>query len=150
MKTTTLFLSALGTASLLIAPVAFSGEQEGKAKAPAVEIPRDTLVKFHTAVNAQVLEHLNPKLSLADRFSRRIAPRSGIHFHAEIAGAPEGEIIPFKVMRNDLTNPKERKSETFATGRFNSETGEVALFDEGKGAFVPAPEHPSIGKGATS
>ena len=148
MKTTTLFLSALGTASLVVASITIAGEQQ--AKAPAEEIPRETLVKFHQAVNAQVLEHLNPKISLADRFSRRIAPRSGIYYHAEIAGSPKGKIIEFKVVRNDHTNPKELKREVFANGRFNSNTGEVALFDEAKGTFVPAPEHPSIRKGGTT
>ena len=146
MKTTALFLCTLATASLALIPPTISGERQ-QAAAPA---DKELMTKFHVAVQAQVLGHLNPKPSLADRFSRTLRPMPSKYFDTQIVKTGDDGVVDFNVMKNDRTDPKAPKRTALTAGRFNGKTGEVFLFDGIKGKFVPAIEHPAIDKGATS
>jgi len=146
MKTTALFLCTLAIASLALVPPTISGEPQ-QAAAPA---DKELMTKFYVAVQAQVLGHLNPKPSLADRFSRTLRPMPSKYFDTQIVKTGKDGVVDFNVMKNDRMDPKAPKRTAFTAGRFNGKTGEVFLFDGTKDTLVPAVEHPSIKKGATS
>ncbi len=143
MKTTTLSLYALVPASAALIAVAAAGGRDPEP--PTGKAPR----AFHQAIQVQVLQHINPKESLANRFSRALLPMPSKYYEVEIAGVDGGGNVEFRIVHVDTTTKKPTLT-PFTTGNYDHETGQVFLFDAAKGKRVPALEHPAIGKGATS
>jgi hypothetical protein len=148
MKRKIIFLCTLASASAALILPSISGERlqiQPVAKSK-IEVP----AKYYAAVQNQVLQHLNPKVPIAQRFSRTLRPMSSKYYDSEIVSHSKDGITEFNVRHIDRSDPKKPKTAVFASGKFNSKTNEVFLVDAATGKYVPALEHPLIRKGATS
>lgn len=146
MKKTRTFLLVLASASALLILPSNSGDSKQAAKARPAEVPvsKELLAKAHSEVNARVLEHLNPQESLADRFSRRMVPRSQ-YYRAEFATtSKDSKRAQFKIVHHKGIARKPGEGQVVAFGFYESETGGVFLYDVKSGRHVRAGVHPLI------
>lgn len=148
MKTKTILLCTLASASIALTPPAISGEKlqiQAVAK-PQIKVP----AKYYVAVQEKVLKHLNPKVPVSRRFSRTLRPMPSKYYDTEIVSHSKDGIVAFNVRHIDRSDPKKPTTAVLTLGKYNSKTDEVFLVDAASGKYVPALEHPQISKGATS
>lgn len=152
MKLKRIFLCTLASISVALILPALSDDPSQKQGAAQVKVRLDPKieVKYFEAVQVQVLKHLNPKVPISQRFSRVLRPMPRQYYDSEIARSGKGGIVEFYIMHNDRMDPEKPLRTRFASGKFNSRTGEVFLLDSARGKYVLAEEHPQIRKGVTS
>lgn len=140
-----LSLVALASASAALVLPALSENEQVKPIEPIVEVEAKIQERFHTAVYQQVLEHINAKMPVADRFSRVLNPMPMQYYASEIVSRGEDGMVDFRIVHFDRSlRDKQNGRKLVTTGQFNSKTGEVLLMDAIKGEFVPAAQHPLI------
>ncbi len=99
----------------------------------------------YVAINTQILRHINPEVSQANRFSRVLVHRPEKYFDYKIFGENVEGSIEFEIMHINRIIEKPTQV-VVATGRFNSKTGELLLKDDASGQYVVASEHPLLKK----
>lgn len=113
---------------------------------PKVELEAKIQQKYYTAVEQQVLQHLNPKIPVSERFSRVLRPMPSQYYAAEIVKNGEDGMIEFRIVHMDRLIQENQKPTFVVTGQFNGGSGEVFLMDAASRKYVPAAAHPLIRK----
>ena len=106
------------------------------------EIKNERSHACYQAVEANILVHLNPEVSFADRFSRVARPIPEKYYSAVITSQDVEGVIGFEIVFTDrrimtTTSPKV----VIATGKYNSKNSELFLMDDQTGEPVAAAEH---------
>lgn len=140
-----LSLLALASASAaLVLPVLSENEQVKPLEA-ILDVEAKIQERYYTAVHQQVLEHINAKMPVSDRFSRVLRPMPMQYYASEIVSGGEDGMVDFRIVHFDRTIQDKQNGRTLVTtGQFNSKTGEVLLMDAITGKFVPAAQHSLI------
>ena len=116
MKRKLIFLCTLASASVALIAPSISGEKilTQTAAKPAVKLEGKTASIYHTVVYNQVLQHLNPKVPLAQRFSRTLRPMPSKYYDSEIVRQGKDGVVLFNVRHVDRSDPKKPTTAVFA------------------------------------
>lgn len=145
MKPKLSFLCLLLSASALsILPVVSQDAEKQVAKTEA-QLKQARQQACYVAIQSQILQHINPELSRADRFSRVMRPMPQQYYTHQIVSEDAEGMIQYEIIHiNRMTlNPTQV---VVATGTFNSKTGLLLLKNQHNGESVMASEHPLIKK----
>ena len=145
MKPKLSFLCLLLSASALSILPVVSQDAEKQAPKTEAQLKQARQQACYVAVQSQILQHINPEVSQANRFSRVMRPMPEQYYTQKIVsenaeGMIEFEIIHINRMVLNTTQV------VVATGTFNSKTGELFLKNNQNGESVMASEHPLIKK----
>lgn len=135
-------LSLCTLTSAISMSIATAGKPVQAASAEGPEIPAKMRSIFYVAVHEQVLQHLNGKVSIADRFSRTLRPMPSRYYEAELVTNGKKAMM-FNLILNDRSNPQKPVREISAVGKYYPATKEIRLYD--KGVELPAKAHPLLG-----
>ena len=145
MKPKLSFLCLLLSASALsILPVASQDAAKPITKTDA-QLTQERQQACSVAIQSQILQHINPEVSRADRFSRVMRPMPAQYYTYKIGSDDAAGMIAFEIIHINrmISNPTQV---VVATGTFNSKTGELLLKNNQSGESVMASEHPLIKK----
>ncbi len=99
----------------------------------------------YVAIESQILRHINPEVSQADRFSRVMRPMPAEYYVAKIVSETAEGMMEFQVTH--INRVLEKSTQVVAaTGSYNSKTGELLLKNDQTGGFAVASEHPLLKK----
>ena len=145
MKPKLSFLCLLLSASAVsILPVLSEDESKPVAKTE-MELKQERYAAYYVAIESQILKHINPEISQADRFSRVKRPMPAQYYAGSIVSENADGMIAFQINYIDRMNVKP-SSVVVATGTYNSKNGELLLKDDQSGEFVVASAHPLLKK----
>ena len=145
MKPKLSFLYLLLSASAAtILPVVSEDASQSVVKTEA-QLKQERQHACYVAIESQILSHINPEVSGADRFSRVMRPMPAQYYTATITGENAEGIMEFQITHINRVIQKSTQV-VVATGSFNSKTGKLMLKDDQSGEFVAASEHPLIKK----
>jgi hypothetical protein len=145
MKPKLSFLCLLLSASTVsILPVASQDAAKPITKTDA-QLAQERQQACYVAIQSQILQHINPEVSRADRFSRVLRPMPAQYYTHKIVSENAEGMIAFEIIHINrmITNPTQV---VVATGTFNSKTGELLLKNNHSGESMMASEHPLIKK----
>jgi hypothetical protein len=145
MKPKLSFLCLLLSASALsILPVASQDAAKPITKTDA-QLTQERHQACYVAIQSQILQHINPQVSRANRFSRVLRPMPEQYYTHKIVSENAEGMIEFQIwhINRMISNPTQV---VVATGTFNSKTGELLLKNHQSGKLVMASEHPLIKK----
>ncbi len=145
MKPKLSFLCLLLSASALsILPVVSQDAAKPITKTDA-QLTQERHQACYVAIQSQILQHINPEVSQANRFSRVLRPMPPQYYTHKIVSENTDGIIAFEIIHINRMNPSPTPV-VVATGTFNSKTSELLLKNNQSGESVMASEHPLIKK----
>ena len=134
----------LSASAVSILPVLSEDTVKPIAKNEA-QLAQERQQACYVAIDSQILKHINPEISQADRFSRVLRPMPKQYYAHKIVSENAEGVIQFQITHINRMIAKPT-AVVVATGTFNSESGELLLKDDPSGEFVVASEHPLIKK----
>jgi hypothetical protein len=99
----------------------------------------------NVAIESQILDRLNPEISIASRYSRVRRPMPPQYYTAKIINENAEGIIEFQITHINRMI-QEPTQVVVAKGTFNSKTGVLLLKDDASGEYVVASEHSLLKK----
>ncbi len=98
---------------------------------------------FHTAIQNRILNHINPQVLQADRFSRVLRPMPAAFHYAKIVSENADGVIEFQIFH--INRMVEKTTEVrVATGSYAGKNGELMLKDDENDKWIPPTEHPLL------
>lgn len=145
MKPKLSFLCLLLSASAItILPVVSQDAATQITKTDA-QLAQERQQACYVAIQSQILRHINPEVSQANRFSRVIRPMPTEYYAHKIVSENAEGMIEFQITHINRMVAKPTPV-AVATGTFNSKTGELLLKNDQSGESVAAAEHPLLKK----
>jgi len=145
MKPKLSFLCLLLSASALsILPVVSQDAAKPITKTDA-QLTQERQQACYVAIQSQILRHINPEVSQANRFSRVLRPMPPQYYTHKIGSEDAEGMIAFEIIHINrmISNTTQV---VVATGTFNSKTSELLLKNHQNGESLNASEHPLIKK----
>jgi hypothetical protein len=134
----------LAVSAATILPVVSEDTAKSVVKTEA-QLAQERQHACYVAIESQILSHINPEVSTADRFSRVMRPMPDEYYVASLTGENTEGVIGFQITHINRIIQKSGTN-VAATGSYNSKTGELLLKNDHSGEFVPASQHPLLNK----
>ena len=134
----------LSASAVTIMPVVSEDAAKSVVKTEA-QLAQERQQACYVAIESQILQHINPEVSRADRFSLVIRPMSAQYYAGSIVSENADGIVGFQINYIDRMALKP-SSVIVATGTYNSKNGELLLKDDQSGEFVVASAHSLLKK----
>jgi len=94
----------------------------------------------YAAIQSEILDKLNPTISIRDRFSRVMTPLPEKYYAHKIVSETEDGIIHFEIIHINRIAAKPTTT-VVATGTFDSSKGSLLLKEEENGKYVTSAQH---------